>query len=79
MKEMDKHHRKPRSIGGKNKPRNVIMIQQNLHRAWHTLFGNMSAPEIANLITAVYLDPDYRMVAKKKKEKKNPNQLKLNL
>ena len=76
---MSRHHKKPRSLQGKTNHRNVILIKDNLHRSWHVLFGNMSAPEIANLITSVYLDPDYRMVAELKPRRKRNKQLKLDL
>jgi hypothetical protein len=55
------------------------MIKENLHRSWHTLFGSMTPPEIARLITEVYLDPDYRMVCQLKPRQKRDNQLHLNL
>lgn len=79
MKEMSRHHRKPRSLKGKTNERNCIMIKDNLHRAWHTIVGNMSAPEIARLLTEVYIDTDYRMVAELKPKRQKSKQLKLNL
>ena len=80
-KEISHHHRKCRSNGGKSTKRNLIEIRDNLHRAWHTLFGNMTPPEIARLISTIYLDPDYQMVAqlKPRHKREKDNQLHLNL
>ncbi len=62
----DKHHRLPRSIGGKNNPRNISYIPRDLHEAWHRLFKNMTAQQIAQRISEWYLDPDYIMLAVKR-------------
>lgn len=56
------------------------MIKDNLHRAFHTVFGNMTPPEIAHLLTTVYIDPDYRMVAElKPRQQRRQKQLELHL
>jgi hypothetical protein len=65
---LTRHHRKPRSIGGKSEPRNVVQIPGNKHAAWHLLFRNFPAQEIARLITEMYLDPDYEFIAVRKEE-----------
>jgi hypothetical protein len=79
--ELSRHHKKCRSNGGKTTRRNVIEIKDNLHRAWHTLFGNMLPHEIARLISKTYLDPDYQMVCqlKPRHKREKDNQLHLNL
>ena len=59
---LNKHHRLPRSRGGGN-GRNVIKVDEELHRAYHRLFGNRTAPEIAELLSKVWIDPDYEMIA----------------
>lgn len=63
MSFTDKHHRKPRSIGGDNSNRNISMVNQKMHRAWHTLFKNKTAYEIAELINEFWLDPDYKFIS----------------
>ena len=68
QRHMDWHHRKPVSIGppnccGKTDARNMSHVPVSKHRAWHTLFNNSSAPDIAAIITETWLDPDYYMVA----------------
>lgn len=64
---MERHHRLPRSRGGhhttKGKRDNVTLVERELHRAWHLLFGNMEAPEVAAMITDTWCDPDYYLVA----------------
>ena len=61
-----KHHRKPRSLGGKTTERNISILSQTKHEAWHTLFQNYSPNEIAYLINTIYLDPDFVFVCVEK-------------
>lgn len=58
-KKTDKHHRRPTSIGGSNSERNISIIPIKKHCAWHILFANMQATEIAREINEKYIDPDY--------------------
>jgi hypothetical protein len=67
-KHHDWHHRKPSSLGPPkvcpvNDPHNLVHVSVVKHRAWHTLFHNHSAQEIARIITHTWIDPDYYMVA----------------
>lgn len=62
----DWHHRKPTSIGGANDDRNVSHVSVNKHRAWHTLFKNMTAQEIAKTINDTWLDQDYIFVVERR-------------
>lgn len=62
-KERDKHHRKPRSIGGTNEPRNISHVPRNKHEAYHLLFSNCTASQIADILNAYWLDPDFFLVA----------------
>lgn len=55
------HHRKPRSIGGTNYYTNLSRVTGRQHEAWHILFSNYSAQQIAEIINSVWLDPDYRL------------------
>lgn len=54
-----RHHRRPRSIGGCDQDWNISILPEKQHQAWHTLFGNMTAFEIAKLINEKYLDSRY--------------------
>lgn len=62
-REMDRHHRLPRSRGGTNHPRNISLVEVKLHKAWHALCGNMNAKEVAAMLTDTWIDPDYYLVA----------------
>ena len=61
-KGYSKHHRKPKSRGGKNTFGNISVVPNSKHRAWHTLFANKTAPEIAKIINKTWLDPEYELV-----------------
>jgi hypothetical protein len=61
-----KHHRKPRSLGGQTTDRNISMLEQKKHEAWHTLFQNYQPHEIAYLINLHYLDPDFYFICVEK-------------
>lgn len=50
MVKITPHHRRPRSLGGLNVCHNIAYIEEIDHRAWHTMFGNMNAYQICNLI-----------------------------
>lgn len=48
------HHRRPRSIGGlPNARSNRSYVREGEHQAWHTMFGNMNAYQICNLINSL--------------------------
>lgn len=72
-----RHHRKPISIGGSDEERNLSWVKDNKHRAWHLLFSNMTAQEIANEINTRWIDPAYRLEVVQVKQEHNPNQLEL--
>lgn len=54
--ELSQHHRRPSSIGGKNTEDNISVLPSYLHRAWHVLFANAHAEEIAKIVNEHYLD-----------------------
>jgi hypothetical protein len=54
-----KHHRKPRSLGGDNSPRNISIVNRDKHSAWHLLFKNYPPEQIAFIINNVWCDKDY--------------------
>jgi hypothetical protein len=62
-REMDRHHRLPRSRGGSNSPHNISIVERKLHVAWHLLVGNMNAQETARMLSDTWIDPDYYLVA----------------
>lgn len=66
--QLTKHHRKPRSLfQGKvnNEPENISKIKIKFHEAWHKLFNDMTAQEIAEEINNKYLDPEFKFVVKR--------------
>lgn len=61
--ELSRHHRRPKSLGGDNSPRNISNIPVHRHRAWHCIAQNHEPVTIAQIINSTYLDPDYKLVA----------------
>jgi hypothetical protein len=66
--KLHRHHRRPRSIGGTNKPTNISFVNRDEHAAWHRLFFNYEAEKIADLINGKWLDPKYRLVCVRREE-----------
>lgn len=62
----DWHHRKPRSLGGKDVERNVSHVSVAKHRAWHTLFRNYTPEQIVKIVNDTWLDPDYLFFLKRR-------------
>ncbi|MBI2628345.1 MAG: hypothetical protein HYW71_02910 [Candidatus Niyogibacteria bacterium] len=56
-----RHHRRPRSIGGKSGGQNVILVNRDDHWAWHKLFRNFRPDKIVEKINRkfLYLNSDY--------------------
>lgn len=69
----NRHHRLPRSLGGSDHPRNVIIVNKYLHESWHHLFYNMTAHQIAEAINNVWLDPDFVFVVKRRTSNAQPS------
>lgn len=46
----NKHHLIPKSRGGADIPSNIILIDIDKHRCWHTLFGNLTLGEVIRLL-----------------------------
>lgn len=61
-KNYSRHHRKPVALGGKTNDRNISIITEVEHRAWHSLFSCYDPHTIASIINDVFLDPDYKFV-----------------
>ena len=64
-KQPTKHHRRPRSIGGTSSSKNISIVPDNKHRAWHLLFGNMEPVEIVREINKFWIDYRFRLKAEK--------------
>ena len=64
--QTDRHHRKPRSIGGQDVANNISIVNKRQHEAYHHLFSNMSAPAICAVLNETWLDPDYEITIKRR-------------
>jgi hypothetical protein len=60
------HHRKPRSLGGDDNPRNLSIVQRKMHEAWHLMFQNYEPQRIANIINESWIDPDFELVVRRR-------------
>ncbi len=65
-KRLTRHHRKCKSRGGNGKPANITMVEERLHKAFHLLFSNMDAYQIAQQLNSFWLDPDYHVEVKRR-------------
>jgi hypothetical protein len=52
-KGQSRHHLRPRSRGGTDRPSNILMIGIERHQYWHQVFGNRTLDEIIALLTRV--------------------------
>lgn len=59
---LTRHHRRPRSKGGKHEGDNISFVPNKLHEAYHLLFANNSVNRIAEILNDHFIDPDYFMV-----------------
>lgn len=57
-----RHHRITRSAGGDNSERNISLVQEQHHRAWHLLFRDDSPEEIVKKLNAVWMPPDCKII-----------------
>jgi hypothetical protein len=60
----EEHHRRPRSLGGKDTQSNISYVLPKLHNHWHTLFGNMNIHQIVKKINEYFSPPKYFVTAK---------------
>ena len=61
-----RHHRVQRCRGGSNNDDNISLVTKTKHRAYHTLFKNMTVHQIANELSEVWIDPQYEIIVQKK-------------
>jgi len=60
--EIDRHHRLPRSRGGGNQHSNISLVLVKHHRAFHLLFGNATAEEVAEELNRRWIDPRKKLI-----------------
>lgn len=68
FRELHRHHRRPRSIGGSNRDFNISLVGREKHSAWHQNFKNWEAEQIAEHINEVWLDTDFKFICVRKEE-----------
>lgn len=62
-KQMTRHHRKSRFLGGTSQEKNISLVTREKHEAWHMNFpGHMDPFDIARVINDTFLDPDFVLV-----------------
>lgn len=66
---LTKHHRKLKSLGGSDEDRNIAMVKDKKHKAWHIVFSNKTTEQIVWELNNVWLDPDYEITLKKRRTK----------
>jgi hypothetical protein len=66
IEEFNNHHRKPKSLGGKDSQKNISRLPTIKHLAWHVLFENWPPERIVEEINNVYLDPAFRFVLERR-------------
>ena len=62
----NRHHRKPKSLGGDGSGENMINVSIVKHQAWHVLFGNSTPEQIVRLLNNVWFDPAYQLILKRR-------------
>jgi len=62
------HHRKPKKHGGSGRISSGNMIEVDVlkHRAYHLLFGTKNPEQVAAILTKIWIDPDYELIARRK-------------
>lgn len=50
---MTRHHMTPLCRGGRTNERNILILEEARHRAWHLLFGTKTFQEAINLLERV--------------------------
>ena len=63
---LSRHHRRPKSKNGGNHSENISFVTPHAHRAWHLIAGTETPHRIAEIISDVWLDPAYKLVAVKR-------------
>jgi len=62
-KPMNRHHRVAQSRGGKNSGKNIVRVREDLHRAYHMLFGTEPPEEVARILSETWIDHNMVLIA----------------
>ena len=52
-KKRNHHHLRPKSRGGKSKPSNLLLIDIEKHKCWHTIFGLRDLRQVIELLQRI--------------------------
>jgi len=63
----NRHHRKARSHGGTNDERNISIVCQRQHSAYHHVFVNTRPEAICEALNTIWGDPDFHFFAVEKR------------
>ena len=64
-KGYNKHHRLPKSRGGKDNKQNISIVLKRHHTMFNELFGsNPTAHEVAKILSDVWIDPMYEIIVR---------------
>lgn len=61
---LTKHHRRPISLGGLDRPFNISRIPDKIHKAWTIVAGNMNAEQICNHINTYFKPKKVTLICK---------------
>lgn len=64
-KHQNRHHLKPKSRGGQTLESNLLWIDIERHRAWHSLWGNRTLDEVISLLKRVKQAKEHQKVSAK--------------
>jgi hypothetical protein len=70
-----KHHRKSRSRQGDNSPRNISIVNEKQHTAFHLLHPDTHPERIAETLNATWIDPDFVLICVKRETLKEVQKL----
>ena len=59
---LTRHHRRPRSQGGRHEGDNISFVPNKLHEAYHLLFANNSVKRISEILNEHWIDPETALV-----------------
>jgi len=60
---LDRHHRKPRSLGGDNGDWNISLVPHKLHMAYHHIIGNGNPLQLASRLNCLPFLQEYYFTA----------------
>lgn len=64
LQQLTKHHRIPRSHPkSSDEPWNISLVPLKRHMHFHGLFGTKTPQQIADYLTKVWIDPDWKLIA----------------